>query len=317
MIFVYLFIFVIACFVLVRSGAILVKIMASLCRYFRITEYVFSFLIMAFATTIPELFVGITAAFNKSPVISLGNVIGSNLVNLSFILGMVAIAARGLRIESRIARKDSWIALFIVLLPLALLFDKKISRGEGFLLLAVFGLHIYYLLKSNDLYRQRVHHIKDDISVRGKLLINIFLFIIALAFLIFSAWTVVKSAEMIAKELYIPMTLISIILVAFGTSLPELVFGIKAVIAKHEGLSLGNLFGAAVVNSTFILGITAIICPIRVENLRILLVGIGFMILAILFANIFIASKKEVSVKEGLALVGIYLIFLIVEFLFK
>jgi cation:H+ antiporter len=123
MIFIYLFIFVVACYVLVRSGAILVQVMTALSRYFRVTEYVFSFILMAFATTLPELFVGITSGFRNLPVISLGNVIGSNLVNLSFILGIIAVAAKGIKIDSRIAKKDTWISFFITLLPLFLLFD--------------------------------------------------------------------------------------------------------------------------------------------------------------------------------------------------
>lgn len=295
----------------------MVGVMTSLCRYFRITEYIFSFVLMAFATTLPELFVGITAGFRNLSVISLGNVIGSNLINLSFILGIIAVAAKGLRIESRIAKKDIWISFFIILLPLFLLFDKKISRGEGFLLLLVFGWHVYYLLKSKDVFKHRIHHIKNEITHSGKFFLNIIYFVFAMIFLILSAIAVVESAKMIAVELYVPLSLISLILIAFGTSLPELVFGMRAAIAKHEGLSLGNLFGAAVVNSTFILGITAIISPIQVQDFKIILIGGIFMVVAVLFANIFIGSRNKLSWKEGLILIGFYLAFLVAEFLLK
>jgi len=317
MIFIYLFVFVVACYVLVRSGAILVGVMTSFCCYFRVTEYVFSFILMAFATSLPELFVGITAGFRNLSIISLGNVIGSNLINLSFVLGIVAITAGGIKIESRIAKKDIWISFFIILLPIILLVDKRISRGEGFLLLLVFGWHVYYLVKSKDIYQHRIHHIKSETTHSGKFFINILYFVFAVAFLIMSALAVVESVKLIAMELYIPLVLIGLILIAFGTALPELVFGVRAAIAKHEGLSLGNLFGAAVVNSTFILGVTAIINPIQIDNFKILLVGGGFMVFAALFANIFIGSKNKLSRKEGLALVGFYVIFLVVEFLVK
>lgn len=317
MIFVYLFIFIIACYVLVRSGAILVGLMCSLCRYFRITEYVFSFILMAFATTLPELFVGITAGIRNLSIISLGNIIGSNLVNLTFILGIIAVACKGLKIESRIAKKDTWISFFIILLPMVLLIDKKISRGEGFLLLAVFIWHVFYLLKSKGIYQQRLHHIKNEITHSGKFITNILYFICAVAFLVVSALAIVESAKLIAVELYVPLALISVILIAFGTSLPELVFGMRAAIAKHEGLSLGNLFGSAVVNSTFILGLTALINPIQIENFKIIIVGGGFMLIGALMANIFIASKNKLTQKEGFILIGIYLIFLIIEFLVR
>ena len=317
MIFVYLFIFVIACYFLVRSGAILVGIMTSLSRYLHVTEYVFSFILMAFATTLPELFVGITSGFRNLPVISLGNVIGSNLVNLSFILGIIAVTAKGIRVDCKIAKKDSWISFFIILLPLFLLIDKKISRGEGFLLLVVFGWHVFYLLKSKSGFQHRVHHVKNEITHSGKFFINIVYFVFASAFLVLSALAVVESARLIAIELYVPLSLISIILIAFGTSLPELVFGMRAAIVKHEGLCLGNLFGAAVVNSTFILGLTAVISPIIVESFKTIIIGGIFMVIAVFFANIFIGSKNKLSSKEGLILVGFYILFLIVEFLFK
>jgi len=302
---------------MVKSGAVLVKIMTILSHYFKLTEYVLAFILMTFATTLPELLVGIVSASKGDSIISLGNIIGSNLVNLTFVLGLVAIVAGGLGVESKIARRDSWIIFFIALIPMLLILDKKLSRGEGIILLIIFGWYIYHILHQKDAFTHRVHHISHDITGFEKLFKKISYFLLAAAIMILSAWGVVWSVELIAKELYVPLVLLSIILVAISTSLPELVFGIKAAIAKHEGMSLGNLIGAVVVNSTFILGLTAIISPIQIENFRIILIGGGFMLAAILIANIFIASKNKVSWKEGCILIGFYILFLIVEFLFK
>lgn len=317
MIFLYLLLFVILCSIMVKSGAMLVKVMTILSHYFKLTEYVLAFILMTFATTLPELLVGIVSASNGNSIISLGNIIGSNLVNLTFILGLVAVVAGGLRVESKIVKRDSWIIFFIALIPMLFILDKKISRGEGFILLIIFGWYIYHILHQKDAFSHRVHHIADDITGLEKLLKKIGWFLLAAAVLILSTWGVVWSVKLIAKELYVPLVLLSIILVAIGTSLPELVFGIKAAIAKHEGMSLGNLIGAVVVNSTFILGLTAVISPIQIENSRIILIGGGFMLGAILIANIFIASKNKVSWKEGCVLIGFYVLFLIAEFLFK
>ena len=317
MILLYLLIFVILCYILVKSGEVLVKVMAVLSHYFKLTEFVFAFILMTLATTLPELIVGITSAAKGASIVSLGNVIGSNLVNLSFILGLVAVLSKGLSIKSKIAKRDSWIIFFIALIPLILVTDGRLSRGEGFLLLIIFGGYVYHLLKQKDAFTHRVHHIQHDITGFEKLLKKIVYFVLAAAILILSAWGVVEIAKLIAKELYVPLALISLILVAIGTSLPELVFGIKAAIVKHEGMCLGNLIGSIVVNSTFILGITAIISPIRVDNLKTIMIAGGFMLLAILLANIFLASRNKISVKEGWILIGFYVIFLIAEFLFR
>jgi len=317
MIFIYLFIFIIACYVLVRSGAILLNALTILSRYFRLTEYVFAFILMAFATSVPELFVGLTAGVRNLSTISLGNVIGSNLVNLTFVLGAIAIVARGLTIESKIAKRDSWIIFFIALLPLFLLFDKQISRGEGLLLLVVFGWYIYHILRSKEAFQKRMDHMKRTVEAKRKLVKNIIYFIAATTVLLLSSWVIVEMSKLIAKELYIPLSLVGIILVALGTSLPELVFGVRAVITKHEGMSLGNLVGSVVVNSTFVLGLVAVINPIVVENLNVIYVGGAFMIVSVLVANLFISSKGKISWKEGLILIAFYIVFLIVEFLLK
>src|SRR4030042_609038 len=317
MIIIYLLVFVIACYALVRSGAVLVKILTRLSGYFKWTEFVLAFVLMTFATTLPELFVGITSGIKGFSIVSLGNVIGSNLVNLSFILGLVAVVGRGLKVESKIAKRDSWIIFVIASLPLLLLFDKKISRAEGFLLLILFGWYIYHILKQKDAFTHRVHHIRHDITGLEKLLKVFIYFIISALVLIFSSWVLVEMAKLIAEDLYIPLSLISLILVAFGTSLPELIFGMRAAIAKHEGLSLGNIIGSVVINSTFILGLTAIISPIQVENTKVIYIGGGFMMVAILLANLFIATKNKISWKEGFFLMSFYLAFLIAEFLLK
>lgn len=317
MIFLYLLIFVIACYVLVKAGAVLVRVLTMLSRYFRLTEYVFAFILMTFATTLPELFVGITSAVRNVPVISLGNIIGSNFFHLTFVLGIVAIVAKGLNVESKIAKRDSWIIFFIALLPLLLLLDKTISRGEGILLMVIFGWYIYHILREKDAFRRRLNHMRQDAEAFKKLLKNILYFVIASAILLLSSWIVVEMARLIAKELYVPLTLIGIVLVGMGTSLPELVFGVRAVIIKHEGLTLGNLVGSIVMNSTFILGLVAVIHPIKIESFNIIYTGGAFMMLAILIANLFISTKNKVSRKEGLFLIIFYIIFLIAEFLLR
>ena len=317
MIFVYLLIFVIACYALVRSGVILVRTLTMMSRYFRLTEYVFAFLLMTLATTLPELFIGIAAAVKDASVIALGNAIGSNFLKLTFILGFIAIVAKGVNVESKIAKRDAWTIFFIALLPLLLLFDKKLSRPEGVLLMIVFGWYIYHVLKSKDAFRRRLNSLKRDVEGFKKLLKNILYFILAIVVLLFSSWLVVEMAKLVAQELYLPLVLIGIVLVAIGTSLPELVFGVNAVIAKHEGLSLGTLIGSVVINSTFILGLVAVINPITIENFRIIYVGGVFMLISILLANFFISTRDKVSWKEGVFLIIFYLVFLVAEFLLK
>jgi len=317
MIIVYLLIFVLLCFVLIKSGESLVRLLTKLSHFFKVTEFVLACILMTFATTLPELIVGITAGFKNVPLVSLSNIIGSNLVNLTFILGLIAVVSKGLKVESKIIKKDAWIAFFIALLPIFFLFDKRLSRIEGFALLVVFGWYVWRLLKQKDSFTHRVHHITHDINGFEKLAKIVSYFGLAVLVLIVSAWGLIEVSKLIAVELYIPIALVGIILVAFGTSLPEMVFGIRAAILKHEGMSLGNLIGSIVINSTLILGITAIINPIRLESLNVVIIGAIFMFIAIFLANIFLSSGRKISVKEGWILIGFYILFIIAEFIFR
>lgn len=317
MIILYIALFLISVLVLVKSGSVAVKCLVAISRYLKISEYVLAFILMALATSLPEFFVGINSALSKASVLSLGNIIGSNIVNLSLILGVVVIFAKGIKIESKIAKRDAWIVFFISILPLLLLIDKNLSQADGVILLIVFIWYLKHILKDKETFRKRMNHVASTIEEFRKFAKNLVIFVVAIAILLISSWGVVKTATLIAEGLELPLVLIGLILVAIGTSLPELVFGIKAVITKHEGMNLGNLIGSTVMNSTLILGITALIYPIRIENFNMILIGGLFMIFIVLIVNFFIATREKISWKEGVALIGLYVAFLIIEFLLK
>jgi cation:H+ antiporter len=317
MIFLYIALFLISVFALIKSGTKAVQKLVAIARYLRISEYVLAFILMALATSLPEFFVGINSALAKASVLSLGNIIGSNIVNLSLILGVVVIFAKGIKIESKIAKRDAWIVFFISILPLLLLVDKNLSQADGAILLIVFIWYLRHILKDKEAFRKRMDHMVRTIEEFRQFAKNLVIFVVAIAILLISSWGVVKTATLIAEGLELPLILIGLVLVAIGTSLPELVFGIKAVITKHEGMNLGNLIGSTVMNSTLILGITALIYPIRIENFNMILTAGLFMVFIIFIVNFFIATKEKISWKEGVVLIGLYIAFLMIEFLLK
>jgi len=317
MIFLYLVLFLISVFVLIKSGVGAVKKLIAIARYLNISEYVLAFILMALATSLPEFFVGINSALSKTPVFSLGNIIGSNIVNLTFVLGLVVVIAKGISIKSKIAKRDAWIVFFISVLPLLLLLDKKLSQADGVILLIIFIWYLRHILMAKEAFRKRMNHLTKDVERFWQFVRDLIVFIGVIILLLVSSWGVVKTGTLIAQEFGLPLVFIGLILVAFGTSLPELVFGIKAVITKHEGMNLGNIIGSTVMNSTFVLGITALICPIEIENFNLILTSGIFMVLAILIANFFITSRDRISRKEGVFLIVFYLGFLVMGFLLK
>ena len=298
--------FALSCLILVTAGTILVRTLPFLARIFRLSEFVISFIIMAFSTSLPELFVGITSALEGNPALALGTVIGSNIANLSLVAGITIILARGFKSSSE-SRKGSWFMLVFAILPMVLMFlGKGLSRIDGVILLVVFVFYMFVLLSKKTKTEE-----KEKVGF-FKFTLNIILFTISLFLLFYSAKYAVKYASQLAFEFMLPPILIGLFFIALGTSLPELVFGSIAARKRKPDLALGTLIGSVIANSTLILGITAIIHPIT-ANFLLYITSAVFMIALVFLFIVFLDTDRKLSWKEGMVLILFYVLFLIIE----
>jgi len=302
--------FIAACVVLVIAGSWIVKSLTKIARFLRVSEFVAAFIILAFSTSIPELFVGISAALEKSPNLSLGNVIGSNIANLSLIMGIAIVLARGIKVESKTVRRDATNMFFIALLPLVLMFiGNKLSQIDGAILLVVFIYYIFRLIRKR---RRFVRKMEDSIKPK-EIILSSLIFVIAFLALYFSAQFVVKYAELLAIGLKLPHILIGLFLIAIGTSLPELVVMMRAVTRRSSEMALGTAIGSTVANSLLVLGVTAVICPIEPDFLLFFTSAMFMLIVVFLFGTM-TESGKKLYLKEGLSLIFLYIFFVMIEF---
>jgi len=307
-----LILFLISCLVLVVSGGFLVKLIVKIASYLRLSEFVVAFIIMAFSTSIPELFVGISSAISGNPALSLGNVIGSNIADLTLVIGIVALLGNGIKPKNPLIKKDSLFMFLIALVPITLMiFDQTLSRIDGIILTSIFIIYMWHLIKERKEVKGKFIENK-----REPIAFTIFFFISYLGILFLSAHFVVKYATQLAIELLLPVMAIGLFLVAIGTSLPELVFGTRAVLAKKGDLAVGDAMGSVVCNSTLVLGVTAMISPIT-NSFFIFLTSAIFMAIVTFLFMIFIRSKKGLSITESVMLIMMYLLFILVEFYFK
>ena len=144
--FIDLTLFLISCFALVLGGAILVRTLPVIAAAFRFSEFILSFILMAVATSLPELFIGITAATEGNSALALGTVIGSNIADLTLVGGMAIILARGFKSQEE-SRRGAWFMLLLAALPLFLMFiGHELSRLDGAILLLVFAVYMIFLL---------------------------------------------------------------------------------------------------------------------------------------------------------------------------
>ncbi|MBU0756536.1 MAG: sodium:calcium antiporter [Nanoarchaeota archaeon] len=311
--------FIVACIFLVKSSDYLLKSLTKIASFFRINEFTIGFILMAVSTSLPELFVGIVAALNNQPLFSVGNVIGSNIMDLTIVIGIVTILARGIKIKSKIIKKDLIYMLLIVFAPVVLMVDHYfwaifrvkvpagISRIDGAILILIFAFYIWSLFKQEKLFRKTMPRTNHFHIVK-----YFFYFILSFIFLIGSAKAVVEYATLLSIEMALPPLLIGLFIIALGTSLPELMFETKAVLAGHEEMAVGDLIGSVIANSTLVLGVTAIITPI-VGNALVFVSSTLFMILVAFIFLTFAESDKGLSWKEGMSMILLYLFFVILE----
>jgi cation:H+ antiporter len=305
----YILVFIVAFIVLARSSDFLIRSLTGLARLFSLSEYTIAFIFMSMATSVPELFVGLSSAVKNIPEFSLGTVLGSNLVNITLVLGLIVFLGKGLSVESKISRRNFWIISGLSFVPFLLAVDGVISRGDGIILLLLFVFYISQLRKEKEYFTKTVNDIRP--KEVAKTFNHLFYFFAGVGFLILSSFAMVWSGQAISEKIGISILSFSIIFAALGTSLPELAFGIRARMLKHDSMAVGNSLGSNAFNSTLIIGLVSLVRPIRLDFSLDLIVAALFLFLGFIFFNIFVYSKSFISRKEGAVLIGIYILFLI------
>jgi len=319
MIWVHIFIFVLSCFLLAISGKWMVSALARIARYLGWREFVAAFVIIAFGTSIPNLFVGIISALHKIPELSFGDVIGGNVTDLTLIVALAVFIAGGITTDSRTVRSSSLFTLFIAILPLILAWDGSISRVDGLILIMAFLFYIWWLFAK----QERFTRIYDD-APKKETIKNFKLFlkdisILAggLVLLLLSSEIIVRSASYFSINLGASLVSIGLLVVALGNCLPETYFSMASAKAGQTWMILGNLMGSVIICATLVLGVVALICPIQINNFSPFAAARFFMIISALFFLIFLRTDRKITKKEGMFLLLLYIAFIMVEILLR
>jgi len=312
MTFLYITTIILASAILVKAAHQVIKSLVYLAQCLKISEFVIAFILSGVATSLPELFLGISSALNKTPILSLSNVIGSNIANITLILGITIILLGGLNIKTKTIQRNIIYTAFLMIYSLLLCLDNTLSRLDGVALLVSFTLYNLILVhQSQDINKIVAKTKKKELKK------NILLFIIGIALLLITTQIIAKISNNLAIKLNIPLFIVGLFIVAIGTSLPELILGIRAAHQKHKDMILGGILGSVAVNSTAVLGITALISPITIKNNTLFIVSIIALIVAYLLFGIFSRSKKRISWQEAIILLFLYIAFTIIQFLLK
>jgi len=301
-------------FLLVIGGEFIVRSSIAISFKFNISKIVIGMTVVAFATSLPELIVSLNAAINGSPSIAINNVIGSNIANIGLVLALISILA-SIRVDSTFYNKD-WPVMFAfsILLILFSINDSILTQIEGAILLFLLIVFIIYFLKKSS-----NKEINDDIDNKLSLASNTKIFIwllLSSLSLYFGAEFLVDGAVNFAKQINISEAVISVSIVAIGTSIPELAASIIAIVKNEKGLSVGNLIGSNIFNIGSVLGITAIIKPIQIAQEIIDRDIIWMLFFAILlFVLALLPKRNKLSKFKGFIMLLSYFYFIFLVFI--
>lgn len=298
-------------FVLLVKGAdYFVSGASGVAKKLRVPSLLIGLTIVAFGTSAPEAAVSISAAIKGNNGIAMGNVLGSNLFNMTFIIGLSALFYP-LIVEKQTIKKEIPIMLLSALALVALSADPYLSqskvamsldRGDGIVLLLFFSVFIYYIFEVAKNSRETMAI--EDVMMKSeskKMIIYTFGGVTAI---IVGGNMVVNSATEIARSFGLSETIIGLTIVAIGTSLPELVTSVVASMKKQPDIAVGNIVGSNIFNVLFILGLSAVISPLSIDGSLILELVLNVLI-TIVFLG-FSITKHTISKIEGVVLLCSY-----------
>ncbi len=339
-----LLIFIIALTLLVKSSDHFVKVAATISKKLGVSNFIIGLTVVALGTSLPELASSVAASLKDAPGIIIGNIIGSNIANISLILGFVA-TLYVIKTKESILKRDGYIMLFITILFYIFLYNGLVSRIEAILMILVYIAYVIFLFELNPqdqrYFREFINYFfkfRYVLTVKSKVLISInnrknnkkispaekkkireafkeslikdfLILIISGGFIVLSANYLIEEAIFFAKLLNISENIIGISLIAVGTSLPELSVSLSATKKGYGSIALGNILGSNIANILFIGGIASLIKPLIILPSTISITA-PFMIIISALLLIFIRSGWKIERTEGLFFLILYTAFM-------
>ena len=301
--------------ILCIGGYAIVSGGVSLARKLRISSMIIGLTVVAYGTSTPELAAAVLAAFNSHTELILGNIIGSNISNVGMVIGISAIFAP-LLISRITIRKWVPIMIGVSLLVIAMSYDGEISQIDGVILIAALIVFTIYTIKTVKKQGIKEYQNVENVQVEGELFLSkykietfpkaITLIVIGVVLLFLGGHFTVDGAVSIAESLGLSQLVIGVVIVAIGTSLPELITSVIAIAKKQTDIGVGNIVGSNIYNILLILGITSTIIgiPVSTEAFSSYYIMVAFSLV------LFVGFRKYIPRPIGFGLAAAFAIYL-------
>jgi len=292
-----------------KSAGFAIEAISHYSKQTGINDFVIGFIVVAIATSLPELSTAYFASSIGKGGYVLGDVISANIINITLVLGIIAWLSGGIKIKRGIIGKTFFEEIAILLLPLILGIDGVFSSIDGIILILGFILYLIILIKQQG----SLGRLKKNVEIKY-IWKDIFIFGGTIAAILLSTKILVQSLNVVSDLLKVPNVIVGVLFLGIATTIPELTVGIKSVLKGMQNISIGNVFGSLIVNFSLVLGIAALINPINMSGISYMSFIIGCVVFLI---SIFLVSKfiKELILTktEGKVLVGVTIVFFIIQ----
>jgi cation:H+ antiporter len=305
-----IFFLIIGLVLLVKGADFFVEGSSSIAKRLNIPSMVIGLTLVAFGTSAPELAVSVSGSLNQANGIVFGNVVGSNIVNILFILGISAFITP-ISIKSKTIFKEMPFAILTTVALMLMVMDglingdpiSVISRSEGWTLLLFFAIYLYSMVEISIMGKEESEEEILVMPIPKSILFTIG----GLAAVIIGADLVVNAATEIATQLGLSDTIIGLTVVAIGTSLPELITSVVAAKKGENDIAVGNIVGSCIFNVLLVMGISGIIFPIDIaaENYADLWILLAAMVVVVPMMY----TSKKISRVEGVLMMLAYVVY--------
>lgn len=276
---------------------------SAMARRWNVSEMVIGLTVVAMGTSMPEFVVSFFSALEGSADMSVGNVVGSNVFNSLLILGVSALFI-SLTLTKKLLTRDILFVVFSSLILVALSADGEVSRGEGLVLLMCFCMYMFYSYYSSK---------QDKAECAGEVVVygwgkTISFLLLGIACLVGGGNLLVSSATSLAMSCGMSERVVGLTILAAGTSLPELATSVVAARKGSRGMALGNVVGSNLFNIFFILGTSALICPMKINGIGTLdwVALVGSAIVMFVLGG----TGHKITRIEGIVMLGLYLLYM-------
>jgi cation:H+ antiporter len=310
MIAVYIVAFLALSVALAKSADWVMKGISYFAHSLKIKSFLLSFLLLGIITSIPEMFVAFQSVIDKVPQLSIGNLLGGIIFKLSFVMGISALFLGRIVLDHGLTTFDIGLSSLVMFAPAVVVWDGKLTRFEGVLLILIYLIHVIYINKEQHIVSTFEHNAKHVKHGPHALLLSIG----GLIGMAIASKYLVVVGEASATFLEIPTFVIGLFLLSVGTNLPELTLAIEAIVKKKEAIAFGDILGSCAMN-TLILGVVCVVSPFSVPDHERMQMTLIILALVSVFFYWAASTKKDITRREGIVLFAMYIGFVLFEML--